>query len=261
MSALEGQVALVTGGSRGIGRGIVLALASAGVDIVIGDLLDDPLVRADAEATVATVEELGRRATVARCDVRLEADTDALVTAALDSFGRLDIVCANAGVCVLKPFGELTPAEWQRTFDINTTGVFLTCRSAVAALTAQGGGSIVATASVAGLKGGLNLAHYSASKFAVIGLVQSLALELGPLGIRANCVLPGTVLTDISGSHLSKLGVPVDQHEAALTAATVARMPLGRIQTPADVGQAVVYLCQADNVTGTSINVSGGSVL
>ena len=261
MSALDGQVAIVTGGARGIGRGIVLALASAGVDIAIGDLLDDPSVRDEAAATVAAVEALGRRAVLSRCDVRHEADTDALVATALETFGHLDIVCANAGVCVLQPFAELSVAEWQRTLDINTTGVFLTCRSAMSALVTQGKGSIVATSSVAGLKGGLNLAHYSASKFAVIGFIQSLALELGPAGVRANCVLPGTVLTDISGNHLSSLGVPVDQHEVALTAATAARMPLGRIQTPADIGQAVVYLCQAENVTGTSINVSGGSVL
>ncbi len=261
MSDLQGQVAIVTGGARGIGRGIVMALANAGVHVVIGDLLDDAGVRAEAETTKRDVEALGGRASLVRCDVRREADTDALVAAAVATYGRLDIVSANAGVCVLKRFAELTVGEWQRTLDINTTGVFLTCRSATPALVKQGGGSIVATASVAGLRGGLNLAHYSASKFAVIGFMQSLALELGPLGIRANCVLPGTVLTDISGSHLSSLGVPVEAHHAALTAATVARMPLGRIQTPADIGGAVVYLCQADNVTGTSINVSGGSVL
>jgi NAD(P)-dependent dehydrogenase (short-subunit alcohol dehydrogenase family) len=239
----------------------VTSLAAAGVDIVIGDLLDEPSVRSDADATLGAVEALGRRATAVRCDVRELADTDALVAAAVHTFGRLDILCANAGVCVLAPFQELTTAEWQRTLDINVTGVFHTCRSALPALVANGGGSIVATASVAGLRGGVNLAHYSASKFAVIGFVQSIALELGASGIRANCVLPGTVLTDISGSHLSRMGVPPDQHQAALTAATVARMPLGRIQEPGDIGQAVVYLCQADNVTGTSINVSGGSVL
>jgi len=196
-----------------------------------------------------------------RCDVRSEADNARLVASARDELGRLDIVCANAGVCVLVPVTELTVEEWQRTFDVNTTGVFLTCRAALPALIEQGSGSIVATASVAGVRGSAQLAHYSASKFAVIGLVQSLAAELGPQGIRANCVLPGTVLTGISGGHLSRHGVPPELHEQVLTETTSARMPLGRIQTPADIGQAVVYLCQADNVSGTSINVSGGSVL
>ncbi len=261
MSDITGQVAVVTGGARGIGRGIVLALAAAGVDLVIGDLLDDQAIAAEADATIAAVEQLGRRAIGVACDVRREVDNERLVALARDRFGRLDIVCANAGVCVLVPVTELTVAEWQRTFDVNTTGVFLTIRAAMAGLIAQGSGSIVATASVAGMRGGAQLAHYSASKFAVIGLVQSLAVELGPHGIRANCVLPGTVLTGISGGHLDRHGIPAARHEQVLNETTAARMPLGRIQTPADIGQAVVYLCQADNVSGTSINVSGGSVL
>ena len=261
MSDLQGQVAVVTGGARGIGRGIALALAAAGVDVVVGDLLHVPEIAAEAGRTLDEIRDLGRRAIAVPCDVTVEADTVALVAAARAELGRLDIVCANAGVCVLVPATELTVEEWRRTIDVNATGVFLTCRAAIPGFVEQGNGCIVATASVAGLRGGAQLAHYSASKFAVIGLVQSLALDLGQYGIRANCVLPGTVLTGISGGHLARHGVPPEEQAAALAAATRDRMPLGRIQTPADIGQAVVYLCQADNVTGTSINVSGGSVL
>ena len=253
MADIVGQVAIITGGARGIGRGIVLELARAGVDVVIGDLLGVPEIAADAAETAAAVEALGRRAVVMPCDVRVEA--------AIETFGRLDIVCPNAGICNLSPAAELSIDEFRRTFDINTLGMFLTVRAVMPTLIEQGSGSIVATSSITGLKGTRDLVHYAASKAAVISMVQTLAIELGPSGVRVNCILPGTVFTGISSSQMDKHGVPEEMKESILGQVTAGSTPLGRMQTPADMGQAVVYLCQADNVTGTSINVSGGSAL
>ncbi len=261
MSELTGQVAVITGGARGIGRGIALELGRAGVDVVIGDLLSVPDIAADAAETVAMLEQLGRRATAVQCDVRSEDDLEALMGIAIDQFGRLDIVCPNAGICNLSPVTELSVDEFRRTFDINTLGMFLTVRAALPALIEQGHGSIVATASITGLRGTKELVHYAASKAAVISMVQTLALELGPQGIRVNCILPGTVFTGISAAQMDKHGVPDEMKEQILDQVSAGTTPLGRMQTPADMGQAVVYLCQADNVTGTSINVSGGAVL
>lgn len=261
MADINGQVAIITGGARGIGRGIALELGRAGVDVVIGDLLGVPDIAAEARATADALEAMGRRSAVVDCDVRSESDLDALVSTAIDQFGRLDIVCPNAGICNLSPAAELSVDEFRRTFDINTLGMFLTVRAAMPVLVEQGHGSIVATASITGLKGTRDLVHYAASKAAVISMVQTLALELGPHGVRVNCILPGTVFTGISASQMDKHGVPDEMKESILGQVTAGTTPLGRMQTPEDMGQAVVYLCQADNVTGTSINVSGGSAL
>lgn len=261
MSDITDQVAVITGGARGIGRGIAVELARAGVDIVIGDLLSVADIAVSAAETIAEVERLGRRAIARQCDVRSEEDLGSLMTAAVDEFGRLDIVCPNAGICNLSPLTELSVEEFRRTFDINTLGMFLTVRAALPHLLEQGSGAIVATASITGLRGTTELVHYAASKAAVISMVQTMALELGPRGIRVNCILPGTVFTGISSAQMDKHGVPEEMKEQILDQVSAGTTPLGRMQTPADMGQAVVYLCQADNVTGTSINISGGAAL
>ena len=261
MSDITGQVAVITGGARGIGRGIALELGRAGVDVVIGDLLSVPEIAEEAATTVRLLEDMGRRSFALQCDVRSEEDLAALMATTVDRLGRLDIVCPNAGICNLSPATELSVEEFRRTFDINTLGMFLTVRAALPTLLAQGHGSIVATASITGLRGTTELVNNAASKAAVISMVQTLALELGPKGIRVNCILPGTVFTGISAAQMDKHGVPDEMKEQILDQVSAGTTPLGRMQTPADMGQAVVFLCQADNVTGTSINVSGGSAL
>jgi meso-butanediol dehydrogenase/(S,S)-butanediol dehydrogenase/diacetyl reductase len=126
---LTGKAAVITGGARGIGRGIAVALARAGVDVVIGDLIDVPELARDAHETASAVEALGRRARVVRCDVTRPGDSEALVAAALDALGRLDIVCPNAGVLSGFPVLELSLAEWERVLRVNLTGTFLTCKA------------------------------------------------------------------------------------------------------------------------------------
>jgi len=256
MGDIRGQVAIVTGGARGIGRGIVEQLAAAGVGVVVADTLAD-----EAAATAEAVSAGGARALAVTCDVRDEASMTKVVERAVSEMGRLDIVCANAGVLRMMPLEDLPLVEFERTLGVNLLGVFVTCQAALPHFKTQGSGCYVNTASVAGLRGGLNLGHYSASKAGVIALTQSMALEYGKYGVRANCVLPGTVVTELSLAAALQVGIDRGAGARAIENAALPRMPLGRIQSPVDIGQAVVYLCQADNVTGISINVSGGSVL
>jgi len=199
---LEGKVAIVTGGARGIGRGIATQLARAGCDVLIGDRLDLAEVAADAEETVARVEALGGRCEAIQCDVTREADNEALVAHAIAELGGLHVVACNAGVMNIAPVSETTLADWQRVMDVNATGVFLTCRAALPHLTGQGQGSIVVTASAAGLRAGGGRSPYSSSKFAVVGFTQALAAEVAKDGVRVNCVCPASVRSEMTVGEL-----------------------------------------------------------
>ena len=260
---LEGRVALVTGGARGIGQGIAAELAAAGANVVIGDLTDRPELEAGAAETVAQVETHGRKALAVRCDVTVEADCDALVAAALDALGRLDIVVCNAGVMGISAVAETTLEEWERVFRVNATGTFLTCRAALPCLTGQGEGAIVNIASVTGLRGSGGRAQYSASKFAVVGFTQALAAEVAKDGVRVNCVCPSSVRSAMTVGELADV-VGMDDMGAAdemWTRVAAGRLPLGRSVEPADIGRAVVYLCREDMVTGVALPVTGGEGL
>jgi meso-butanediol dehydrogenase / (S,S)-butanediol dehydrogenase / diacetyl reductase len=256
---LTGSTVIVTGGSRGIGRGIALAFAAEGANLVIGDLLGSSDVAAAAADTKEAVESLGGKARTVEVDVTDPAANDALVAAALDTFGRLDVVCANAGVIVPGPLAQTTPEQWDFMFDVNAKGAFLTCRSAIPHFVAQKEGCFIVTASIAGKRGQAGAGAYAASKFAAVGLTQSLALELGPLNIRANAICPGYL-----GTSMWLNDILARQKDAGRDTAEVfekfatQNTPLGRPQTPADIGQAAVYLARADNVTGIALNVAGG---
>jgi meso-butanediol dehydrogenase/(S,S)-butanediol dehydrogenase/diacetyl reductase len=259
---LQGKAAIVTGGARGIGRGIAVALARAGVDVVIGDLLDVPELARDARETAAAIEALGRRAHLVRCDVTQPADNEALVNAALRELGRLDIACPNAGVLSGFSVLDLPLAEWERVLRINLTGTFLTCKAALPHLIARGGGAIVNTASSMGLKGAAQLAHYSASKFGVVGFTQALAAEVAGQGIRVNCVCPSSVRTQLSLDEMRRrTGVEADKADRVWTRSTAERLPLRKSVEPEEIGEAVVYLCRADSVTGIALEVTGGEQL
>ncbi len=256
---LKGAVVVVTGGARGIGRGIVEAFAGEGADVVIGDLLGVADLAAAAAETAAAAEALGVRALTVDVDVRDEAQCQALVSTALDRFGRLDVVCANAGVISLSPVAELSVDEWDRVMDVNAKGVFLTCKAAVPHFTAQRHGCFVNTASIAGKRGSAGAAHYGASKFAVVGFTQALAMEMGPFGVRANSVCPGYLGTSMwLNDILATRQAAGEDVSEVFERMSEKRVPLGRPQTPADIGQAAVYLARADNVTGIALNVAGG---
>jgi len=251
---LEGHVAIVSGAASGIGRAITQVLTQRGARVVMADIDEE----AAHEAAAAIP---GARS--ARLDVRSKGEWQALVSDVLGREGRIDILCANAGVSTMRRVEDLTEEEWDVNFDVNMKGVFLGNQAVLPSMIRRGGGRIVNTASMAGKLGVPLLAHYAASKWAVIGFTKSLAVEVGPYGITVNCVCPGFVRTSMQDRELG--------WEAELRGLTrddvrkeyVDRTPLGRLEEPEDVARAVAFLCGSDAafVTGCALDVTGGADL
>ena len=269
MAQLSSKVALVTGGARGIGRGIALALARAGADIAIADIeqIASPLQQYGTTAvggftavqrTVTDISTLGRRAIAIQADVSKKADAHRMVEETVAQLGNLDILVCNAGVVSFSTVEALTEEAWDLTFDVNVKGVFLSCQAAIPVMKAGGGGCIINIASVAGKTGQPGMSHYCASKFAVIGFTNSLAKELAADNIRVNAICPGIVRTQMWEYLAEKRKQQGESKEKAWQRVIQARIPLGRPQTPEDMGQLAVYLATAENVTGQAINVDGG---
>jgi meso-butanediol dehydrogenase / (S,S)-butanediol dehydrogenase / diacetyl reductase len=249
---LHGKRAIVTGAARGIGAAICHALAREGVRIAVVDL--------DEQAAETLASSLSNGARSFRVDVRHRSSVEAAFSAIERAFGGYDILCANAGVSTMKAVVDLTDEEWDFNFDVNTKGVFLCNQAAVRHFIATGNqGVIVNTASLAA-KGAPLLAHYSASKFAVLGFTQALAKEMGPHGIRVNCVCPGFVRTSMQERELAWEGALRGMTPEAVFREYIAMTPLGRIEEPEDVAKAVVFLASglAGFVTGEALNVTGG---
>jgi NAD(P)-dependent dehydrogenase (short-subunit alcohol dehydrogenase family) len=255
---LKDATAIVTGGARGIGRGIALSLAREGVNVVIADV---PAVRADAEETQRLVQAEGVQALVVETDVTDFAQCQAMAQAALDRFGKIDILVNNAGVIGVAPVVMMDEAEWDRVLDVNLKGTFLCAKAVAPHMIARRAGRIVNMSSMAGKRGAPALSHYCTSKFGVIGFTQSLAFELAGSNVTVNAVCPGMIdsamwrETLLPALSAARGGSADETFEAFIKE----RVPLGRPQDAEDIGQAVVYLCRADNVTGESINVSGGA--
>lgn len=259
--SLAGRNALVTGAARGIGRGIALALADAGANVALADLAGgaagttyELAGKAELEATAKQVEARGVRALSVICDVRSAEQAAAAVAEAVAAFGSLDLLVNNAGVVHFDALASFPEERWDLLFDVNVKGTFLMCQAALAPLAASRG-AIVNLASVAGKRGYAGGSGYCASKFAVVGLTQSLAMELAPQGVRVNAVCPGIVGTHMWHAHLAS---PERGGQVAYAAAIERMVPLGREQTVEDVAQAVLYLAEAPNVTGVALNVAGG---
>ncbi|GAA1830737.1 glucose 1-dehydrogenase [Agromyces salentinus] len=235
---LGGRVALVTGGARGLGAAYARALHAAGARVVVADLLDDE------GRDLAT--ELGDRARFVRLDVTDEASWAAAVEATLESFGAIDVLVNNAGIANAAPIEHLTLAKWDAVIAVNLTGVFLGCRAVVPAMKAQGSGSIINISSVEGMRGSPGLHGYTASKFGVRGLSQSLAVELGQFGIRVNSVHPGLILTDMT--------TRIDPAKLDI--------PLGRPAVPDEVAGTIVFLASdaSSFTSGAEFVVDGGMI-
>jgi meso-butanediol dehydrogenase/(S,S)-butanediol dehydrogenase/diacetyl reductase len=257
------SVAVVTGGVRGLGRGIALALADAGHDLVVGYASDAAAARETAEAITAR----GRRAEIVAGDVRDPATSKLLVDAATATLGGLDVWVNNAGVSLIASVADTPPAEMERMLAVNVMGTLHGLQAAAATMRGggegAGGGRIVNVASDAGLQGFALLGGYAATKFAVVGLTQTAALELAADGITVNAVCPGTAETAMNEDEWATETALTGRTRDAVREDSVAAIPLGRFCTPEDVGSTVAWLVSpgAAFVTGQSVCVNGGMVL
>jgi len=249
---MKGRRALVTGGAAGIGRAIAEALAGQGCAVAIGDI--------DEAAAASAAAEIGGNCIALAIDVRKRASVATAWSAVLERLGGCDILVANAGVSTMQRAVDLTDEEWDFNFDVNTRGVFLTNQIAARHFLTKKHGCIVNTASLAAKVGAPLLAHYSASKFAVLGWTQALARELAPAGIRVNAVCPGFVKTGMQSREVEWEAQLRGLTPEAVVAEYIAQTPLGRLEVPGDVADVAVFLCsdQARFMTGQGVNVTGG---
>jgi meso-butanediol dehydrogenase/(S,S)-butanediol dehydrogenase/diacetyl reductase len=265
---LTNKVALVTGAARGLGRAMALALADAGCDVAVSDIASGgdaatPYALAssgDLAGTAHAVEARGRRSVAVPADVTVAADVARLMDTVAERLGGLDILIANAGVITANLVVAMDETQWDRIFAVNVKGVFLCARAAIPLLTQRGGGRIVNVASVAGKTGRAGLSAYCASKAAVISLTQSLAEELGPFNVAVNALCPGYIETAMWTEVLNRVLAPIyDIPPERVFAEFVQRSTyLRRGQTPEEIAAAAVFLCRAENVTGTTLVVAGG---
>jgi 3-oxoacyl-[acyl-carrier protein] reductase len=238
----EGQTAIITGAARGIGEAIAKRLAAEGGAVMIADI--------DEAAATATAAALGGRALAHRLDVTEPVSWDAAVRAALDRWGRIDVLVNNAGIAGRSaPIWELGVDEWQQVVDIDLTGVFLGCKAVIPVMVEAGSGRIVNIASIAGKEGNPNAVPYSAAKAGVIGLTKAVAKEVAAKGVLINAVAPAVIETPI----LSQVS---EEHIAYMTS----RIPMGRVGKPEEVAALVAFLCSSDLTfsTGAVYDISGG---
>lgn len=247
---LKGKVALVTGGSRGIGRATTERFAEAGAHVVINYLRDE---MAAAEACIAA-ERFGVETLAVRADVAHKEEANQLVEACMERFGRLDYLICNAGLWEGAAVEQMSEEIWERVISVNLQGTWAACRASVPHMKRQGGGQIVIVSSTAGQRGEAFYSNYAAAKGGQISFAKSLAAELAPDSIRVNAVAPGWVLTEMTAD------VFKDEEQRR----SIERgIPLGRIATPDDVARPILFLCSdwAQHITGEVLNINGGSVM
>ena len=255
---LKDAVGIVTGGARGIGRGIAVALAHEGAHIVIADL---PSVQADMEETRRLVEAEGVQALPVHVDVRDATQVSAMTRAALERFGHIDVLVNNAGVIGVAPVVAMTEEQWDQVIGVNLKGTFLCSKAVAAHMMERRSGRIINLSSQAGRRGSPGLAHYCTTKFGLLGFTQSLALELAQFNVTVNAICPGVVDSAMWRETLLPAIAAMRGTDAGQAWETWVRerIPLGRPQTVEDIGQAAVFLCRADNITAEAINVTGAA--
>lgn len=256
---LAGAVCVVTGANRGIGRAIAVAFGAQGASVVVTGRSADSL-----DATVTELDGLGAPTLAASCDVRDEDSVGALGDTVYERFGRVDVVVANAGISgPTRPMHELTIGEWRDCVATDLDGVFLTFRRFVPTLVEQGSGSLVAISSMTGKRPLAGRTPYAAAKMGVIGLVRTLAAELGPYGVRVNAVCPGAVsgprLDGVLAEQSRTLGISPEEARARFAEAA----PLRRMVEASEVAEACVFLAGpgSASVTGEDLNVNAGAAM
>ncbi|HEX4305866.1 MAG TPA: mycofactocin-coupled SDR family oxidoreductase [Solirubrobacterales bacterium] len=274
MGRLDGQVAFITGGARGQGRAIAAKFAAEGADIVISDLCAqigsvpyEMATAADLQETAALIEGAGRRCIAAEVDVRDLAALEALVARTVEELGRIDVVCANAGIVNFHPLWELEEDVWDDMIDVNLTGVFKTVKAVAGPLMEAKHGSIILTSSVNGKEAGPEMSHYVAAKHGVLGLMRSFAYELGPYGIRVNSVLPGPILSPMADNEPTRSWIfrrSGATREDYLEATRNWHLLRGRPSLPASViADAMIWLASDESaqVTGLEVAVDAGHMV
>lgn len=237
------KTALITGGTRGIGKAVALAFLERGYEVVINYCHNE----AEAIATQEEFNMLGYCPVLLRADVSDEAQVRAMFKEFFSIYERLDVLVNNAGVSLIKVIQDTTPQDWNRIFDVNVKGVYHCCREVVNKMIFAGGGAIVNIGSIWGEVGASCETAYSASKGAVIAFTKALAKELAPSNVRVNCVSPGVIDTQMN-SHL--VGAEMEE--------LISSIPMERIGAPAEVAEACVFLAESTYVTGEVLSVGGG---
>jgi NAD(P)-dependent dehydrogenase (short-subunit alcohol dehydrogenase family) len=250
--SLKGRIAMVTGAASGIGRGISLRLAEMGAFVAVLDI-DETKGR----ETPAEIEAQGGEAVFLKCDVRSGADCRHAVDSIIERSGKIDILCNCAGIAIRKDIVDLTEDEWDLALDVTLKGIYLLSREVVPHMIRNGGGNIINIGSGWSLKGGPKAASYCAAKGGTVNLTRAMAIDHGKHNIRVNCVCPGDVATPMLLSECAQLG---EGREAFMREA--ANRPLGRVGTPADIANAVLFLASpmASWITGAALVVDGGGL-
>jgi 3-oxoacyl-(acyl-carrier-protein) reductase len=242
---LSDKVALVTGGSRGIGKSIALALAEGGADILLNYSRSDK----QADEVKREIEAMGRKCVTVRADVSKYEQAQNLGKAVTNHFGKLDILINNAGVNRDRTLRRMTVEQWNEVIQTNLSSLFNCTKAVLEIMIAQNGGVIVSVSSVIGEMGNIGQANYAATKAGIMGFTKTMARELAPNNIRVNAIAPGFIETDMLGT------VPEDIRNQILT-----QIPLGRFGSPEEIALAVLYLCSpaASWITGITLRMNGG---
>jgi NAD(P)-dependent dehydrogenase (short-subunit alcohol dehydrogenase family) len=245
---LEGKTCIVTGAGSGIGRASALLFAAEGANVVAADL--------DEAAASATAREIGSGAVAFRADVADEGDAQALATAAVDRFGRIDVLFNNAGIAGVGDLGETTVDQWDQVMRVNVRGVFLMSRAVAPTMIAQKAGSIVNMSSAIAETGLARRVSYAASKGAVLALTKSMQVDLAPHGVRVNALLPGTIMTPFVEGYLRESYADPEDGRRSIRA----RQLTGELGTPEDIAFAALYLASDESrfAFGSGLVVDGG---